>query len=259
MKKTTRLKTSVDRLFARINGKKAIQMANEDTNLVGLSKRLCYAFSDDQILLKALKHRSYLTVSGESRIQSNERLELLGDAVLGLIVTEFLYQAYPNKEEGDLTTLKSVLVSRKSLSKIGRELGLGQYMLLSVAESKSGGRKRASILADAIEALIGAIYLDGGLAEAEQFVQKNIISRLDELQADGVMKNYKSILLEYCQSVSWDGPVYVVDDETGPDHDKTFTVAAIVNGEKKGYGVGHTKKLAEQQAAKQVLRNANLL
>ncbi len=228
-------------------------------NIDHLCQRINYTFRDQTILFQSLKHRSFLTTSGEPRITSNERLELLGDAVLGLVVTEYLYKDYPKEEEGGLTTLKSLLVSRKSLSTIAREFGLGEYLLLSDAEANAGGRNRSSILADAVEAIIGAIYLDGGLEQASQFIHMHIIDHLEDFLAQGIMKNYKSILLEYCQGACLSGPNYVVKDEKGPDHDKTFIIAVHVNGDNVGLGQGHTKKLAEQRAAKEALLAMNLL
>ncbi|MBN1540723.1 ribonuclease III, partial [candidate division KSB1 bacterium] len=203
--------------------------------------------------------RSFLSVTNEPRIQSNERLELLGDAVLGLVVTEYLFKTYPAKEEGGLTLMKSMLVSRRSLTHVAREFGLGKYLLLSEAEAKSGGRKRSSILADAVESLIGAVYLDGGLENARRIVDTHVISRLNRLMSDVVMQNFKSILLEHCQSLNLDGPNYLVENEDGPDHQKTFTIAGYIDGQRLGVGSGPTKKAAEQHAAHQVLVHLKIL
>ena len=222
-------------------------------DLARLNDQLEYKFKDEKIIFKALKHRSYLTITNEERIESNERLELLGDAVLGLVVTDFLYENYPNEEEGVLTTYRSLLVNRKMLSKIGKAFGLGDYVLLNEAEEKSGGRQRESIMSDLMESIIGAIYLDGGLSAAARFVQDNITIRLDEIVSNGVVKNYKSLLQEHCQSLGQRGPNYYVEQETGPDHDKTFLVSVKVNGEKLGNGEGPSKKSAEQRAAKEAL------
>lgn len=222
-------------------------------NLEKVSELLDYTFANEDILLQALKHRSYLTCTGEERIKSNERLELLGDAVLGLVVTDFLYHEYPDEEEGNLTNFKSLLVNHKILSTIGKDFGLGEYLLLNEAEERSGGRERESIIADAIEAIIGAIYLDGGIEAATKFIHTRITVRLTDLLANGMMRNYKSLLQEYCQSLGLKGPFYNLVNETGPDHYKTFTIAVSVNGEKLGAGEGHSKKNAEQKAAKEAL------
>jgi len=228
-------------------------------DLQELSKRLSYSFSDESLLLQALKHRSFLTLSGEERILSNERLELLGDAVLGLIVTEYLYKQFPHKEEGALTNLKSILVNKHNLADAAKRFGLGDFLLLNDAEERSGGRHRESILADALEAIIGAVYLDGGVQAAEQIVHRNITDYLHDIINDGNFKNYKSTLLEYCQSLGLDGPHYYVENESGPDHNKTFTVAVYINGEKLGEGKGNSKKHAEQEAAKQAVEEMKLI
>ena len=232
---------------------------DEQASLYELCNHLNYQFSNNDILTQALKHRSYLTCTGEDRIESNERLELLGDSVLGLIVTEYLYEKYPGQEEGILTNFKSLLVNRKVLSRVGKDIGLGKYMLLNEAEEKSGGRKRDSILSDAVESVIGAIYLDGGLESARRFVLKYITVRLDDILQNGQHRNYKSILQEHCQCYNIKGPRYIIEDERGPDHSKVFTVAAIVDGKKMGVGTGHSKKDAEQQAAKQSLLQMNVI
>ncbi len=232
---------------------------HSQVSLSELCVRLNHNFSNIDILTQALKHRSYLTCTGEERIESNERLELLGDSVLGLIITEYLYHKYPHEEEGILTNYKSLLVNRKVLSRVGKDFGLGKYMLLNEAEERSGGRKRESILSDAVEAIIGAIYLDGGLENAKRFVLKHIAVRLDEILKKGQHKNYKSILQEYCQSFNLKGPRYVIEEENGPDHLKVFTVAAVIDGKKQGVGKGHSKKDAEQQAAKESLLSMNVI
>jgi ribonuclease-3 len=228
-------------------------------NIRKLSAYLKYTFNDEQLLLQALKHRSYLAYTGEERIKSNERLELLGDAVLGLVVTEHLFKRFPNEEEGRLTNLKSLLVNRRNLSHIAQEFGLGEFLLLNDSEERSGGRMRESILADAVEAIIGAIYLDGGLEAAAKFIHENASIRLDSLLEEEYSRNFKSLLLEHCQSINLDGPFYNVEEESGPDHNKIFTVAAVVDGKKLGLGQGLSKKLAEQRAAHQALINLNAI
>jgi len=218
-----------------------------------LSDVIGYRFVNKALLIQALKHRSYLPFSNERRVDSNERLELLGDAVLGLVVTEHLFRLYPKKEEGDLTALKSLMVSRKILASSARQIGLGDFVLLSQAEERSGGRNRPSILADVFEALTGAIYLDGGLASARSFVQKHLLSRMDDIVHQEQHRNYKSLLLEYAQGRNLGAPIYVVTAEQGPDHDKTFTVEVRIQDQAVGKGMGNSKKKAEQQAAKSAL------
>lgn len=242
----------------RLLGRKRSQ-ALPQPDLRVLSERLNYSFQDEKLLFQALKHRSYLSYSGEERIQSNERLELLGDAVLGLIVTEYLFKKFPEKEEGTLTNLKSLLVNRQNLSKVAKRFELGDFILLNDAEEKAGGRHRESILSDAVEAIIGAVYLDGGLTAAERLIHENITFYLQDILEEGNLKNYKSILLEYCQSIGLDGPHYRVEKESGPDHKKIFTVAVYVDDEKMGTGEGSSKKHAEQEAAKNALTRLDLI
>ena len=228
-------------------------------DLEELYKKLNYTFKDQSILLQALKHRSYLTKTGEGRSASNERLELLGDAVLGLVVTEFLYKTFPSETEGILTNYKSLLVSGRLLAMVAKEIELGQYLLMNESEARSGGRKRSSILADAVESILGAIYIDGGIEEVRTFIQDHITYRLDSLLRDDHLRNNKSLLQEYCQSLNLDGPFYRVDEESGPDHLKVFTVSAVIDGRAVGIGSGTSKKKAEQSAANQALRELELI
>jgi ribonuclease-3 len=248
------LKNGFARFFSKDSSDQKLQKM-----LKSLSEKLGHSFTDEHILRQALKHRSYLTCTGESRIESNERLELLGDAVLGLVVTDFLYNTFPDEEEGTLTNFKSLLVNRRHLAKVAKRFGLGKFLLMNDAEDRAGGRKRESILSDAMEAIIGAIYFDGGLAAARKFIKNNITSHLEDLLAEGQILNYKSILLEHCQSANFDGPRYCVEKEDGPDHEKIFSVSAIVNNKKIGFGEGLSKKIAEQNAAKQALINLSLM
>jgi ribonuclease-3 len=230
-----------------------------DKSLELLSQRLGYTFRDPSLLVDALKHRSFLAETGEHRLKSNERLELLGDSVLGMLVTEHLFRVFPEEEEGSLTAMKSLMVSRRALLSIGQEINLGQFIMLNQAEERAGGRKRPSIISDAFEAVIGAIYLDGGLEAARLTVEKLVISQLDRILTEEQHRNYKSMLLEYCQGCGITGPVYHVTHEEGPDHDKEFTVAARVNDETLGIGKGHSKKKAEQWAAKEALIRLQVL
>lgn len=218
-----------------------------------LMQRIQYHFNNQELLEQALKHRSYLVLSGEDRLHSNERLELLGDAVLGMVITEYLYQNFPEAEEGVLTNYKSLLVNRGNLSRMGREFDLGLFLFLNDSEERAGGRQRDSILSDAVEALIGAIYLDGGIEPARKMIQRFIAPGLKALLNETQSRNYKSMLLEHCQKENIRGPIYVVEDEEGPDHCKTFKVAVLLNDVKYGIGTGPSKKLAEQKAAEESL------
>jgi len=214
-----------------------------------LERRLGYRFRRPALLITALKHRSYLDGAGEDRSLSNERLEFLGDAVLDLVVSEYYYHMRPRDEEGTLTNVKSTLVSGPALVSQARQLSLGQYLLLSENEANSGGRDRDSILEDAFEAIIGAIYLDGGLKASRRFIQNALLRDSDRILNRASLKNYKSMLLEYAQSLGKDPPLYSVSHEAGPDHDKRYTVEVSLDGKLIGIGIGRSKKQAEQRAA----------
>jgi len=220
-----------------------------------LEKKLGVRFRDLGLLNQALVHRSYLNGKSATRIQSNERMEFLGDSVLGLVVNEYLYANRPNENEGNLTKIKSLIVSRQILAEKAEETDLGRYLLLSSSESEAGGRKRASIIADALEAVIGAIYLDRGLSEAKSFVRRLLLSGLTEITENEEHINYKSLLQEKVQGERKVHPVYRIRREQGPDHEKTFLVEASVAGRVLGQGRGRTKKEAEQAAARAALEN----
>ncbi len=236
-----------ERLHSRLRQRKTPLPSNE------IAKTIGYRFRRRQLLVQALKHRSYLPQVNEHRACSNERLELLGDAVLGLIVTEFLYRKFPEKEEGDITAAKSLLVSRKILTRIARHLGLGRFILMSESEDHAGGRFRPSILADTFEALIGAIFLDGGLLAARVFIESSLLLEMNAILSEEQHRNFKSLLLEFAQSHNLGTPYYHVVAEEGPDHEKIFTVEVRMQNRTLGAGAGHSKKRAEQEAAQQAL------
>jgi len=243
--------------------KNSVQNHNQETNsedsISDLENKISYHFNDKKIILQALKHRSFLSISGEQRLYSNERLELLGDSVIGLIVTEYLYKHFPEKEEGDLTSMKSLIVSRKVLAEIANDLNLGKYIFINEAEEKAGGRNRPSIVADALEALTGAVYIDGGLEQAVGFVKKFVLAHLNSILNEEQNQNFKSILLEYSQSKCYGLPCYFVKNEEGPDHNKSFTIEVKINDKILGIGTGNSKKKAEQMAAKNALEKLSLI
>lgn len=243
--------------FKKLVSKSKVKTAQID--FTSIKQILDYEFKNGQLLVQALKHRSYLPISREDRIYSNERLELLGDAVLALVVVEFLYWRYPMKEEGELTSIKSLIVSRRILARIARTLELGNYILLSDSEEKSGGRNRASIIADALEAVIGAIYLDGGLGKVREFIEKKFLCNFDEIVSEDLHKNYKSILLEYAQSQNVGVPYYKMQSVEGPDHEKIFTVEVKIQDDVLGVGTANSKKRAEQKAAKEALKSLYII
>jgi ribonuclease III len=218
---------------------------------IGLEKIIGYRFKDRALLFEALSHRSSLKDTGKP---SNERLEFLGDAILGSIVSTFLYKNNTHHSEGDLTRMKAGLVNETVLAQVAQSFHLGDFLFMSPEEEKSGGRTRPSITADAFESLIGAIYLDGGYIQAEQLVNKYILQGYKIIIGNEQLHNYKGELLEYLQAQGQGMPHYKVSDQIGPDHDKLFIVWVYANGEKIGEGEGHSKKEAEQKAARQALQ-----
>ena len=210
-------------------------------------------FRDLTLLKLALTHRSYLSVTGQGPRESNERLEFLGDSVLGLVTSEFLYRRHPDEHEGQLTKTKSLLVSKAILSRRALRMGLGRFVLMSHSEVESGGRQRLSILADAFESVIGAIYLDQGFEAGRAFIHKHLLAESDAITSDKRHTNYKSHLQEYVQNAFRTHPVYRIRSEYGPDHSKHFMVEVMVGKRTLGEGRGHNKKEAEQAAARDAL------
>lgn len=208
-----------------------------------------YRFQDIGLLRQGLTHRSVLSETGDDYYDSNEIMEFLGDAVLELIVVEFLVKKFPKYHEGELSRLKSILVSGKELKDVAQRIDIGRFILLSQNEESNGGRKRGSILKDSVEALIAAIYLDDGIGAAHKFVSRWILVRVDELVRLKEDPNYKSQLLEFMQSRGRDAPVYRIVGESGPDHAKRFDVEVMVDGGVIGTGRGKNKKAAQQMAA----------
>ena len=223
-------------------------------NLARLEKVLRYDFRNPQHLQTSLSHRSYCNTL-TPRPQSNERLEFLGDAILNAVVTDYLYRRYPECEEGQLSQMKSLVVSAKVLEICARQWDLGQFILLSKSEEKSGGRKRQSILADAYEAVLGAIFLDGGYPAATRLIRATLFQIMDEVLADEDLANYKSLLLEFTQGKGFGVPAYEVVKVSGPEHRKNFVVAVKLQGREWGRGVGPSKKAAEQSGARMALES----
>jgi ribonuclease III len=227
-----------------------------EINLSAIERILNYSFVNKSLLTQAFKHRSYLSITHESSLESNERLEFLGDAILELVVTEFLYRKYPEHDEGFLSKLKSVLVSRKVLAEIVIRRGLGNHLLLDHGEEKTGGKTRGSNLANLYEAVIGAIYLDSGLQPAARFIEQTLLTRYHALIKDEKFINYKSILLEYVQGNKTGEtglPVYELLQQTGPDHDRQFVMQVSIPGGPSATGEGKSKKVAEQRSAQNLL------
>lgn len=227
---------------------------NFPVDLKKLEKKLEYTFQDKELILKALRHRSYLSLTNQNDVESNERLEFLGDAVLDLIVTEHLYKDFKGQSEGLLSKKKSILVSRQVLAHLTENLGLGEYLLINKGEEKTGGRRRLSNLANLFEAILGAIYLDSGIKSAEKFVNRILLGQRDEFLKTKSYFNYKSSLLEFAQAKGWGFPRYEILAESGPDHEKRFTVRVSINDKWTAEGIGRSKKKAEQRAAQNVLK-----
>ena len=217
-----------------------------------LEERLGYKFKNINLLKNSLTHSSY---ANEVRggFSSNERLEFLGDSVLSVIVSDYIYKHYPNMPEGELTLVRASLVCEKSLCTFSRELHLGEFLMLGKGEEKGGGRERDSILADAFEAVLAAMYLDGGMEVARQHVLRFVLPELNHTD-DEVFKDYKTALQEIIQRNPEEEVTYILTGESGPDHDKLFTVEVHLNSNVIGTGSGKSKKQAEQSAAKQALQ-----
>jgi len=209
-------------------------------------------FTNKKLFTLAFTHRSYLNEANE-KVESNERLEFLGDSILSFIISTHLYKTYPNFNEGILTNLRSLLVNTKSLAAVAKELDFGKHLLLSKGEEDSKGRENESLLANALEAYIGALYLDKGVEEVIDFLNQAIVPKIQSLVENKVFKDPKSLLQEYVQSHKNPSPVYKVIHEEGPPHAKIFTMGVFVNEEKIGEGTGKSKQLAEENAAKQAL------
>lgn len=217
-----------------------------------LEENLRYSFKNKELLSNALSHSSYANET-HSHLGSNERLEFLGDAVLSVIVADFLYEMFKDKPEGELTKLRASLVCEKSLCRFARELEIGEHLLLGKGEEQCGGRERNSILADAFEAVLAAMYLDGGIEVARNHVLRFIKDELNHTE-DEVFHDYKTTLQEIVQRNPEERLTYVLSAECGPDHDKLFTVDVLLNSSVIGTGTGKTKKRAEQMAARDALR-----
>ncbi len=222
-----------------------------------LEKTIGVKFKDKELLQQAFIHRSYLNEHPNFKLSHNERLEFLGDAVLELVVTEHLYRNYPNPE-GELTNWRAALVKGETISQIARELGFNDYLYLSRGELKSTGRARNLILANAFEALIGAIYLDQGLRAARDFISRFIIVKLPEVLRKKLYIDAKSYLQEIIQEKMKITPRYEVLDKWGPDHAKKFRIGVYFNDKLAGEGVGSSKQAAEQEAASNALANLKL-
>ena len=230
-----------DTLFSIYN-----EVEELDTKLKELQNTIGYSFKNDRLLSHALTHSSYANEKHWDKTKCNERLEFFGDAVLELLSSDFLFKNYPTMPEGEMTKLRASLVCEPTLAFCAEAISLGDYLYLGKGENLTGGRKRPSVVSDAMEAMIGAIYLDGGLANAKEFVLRFILNDIEHKQ---LFYDSKTILQEMVQAEFKDSLVYELLKEEGPDHNKTFEVSVKVGGRVIGRGVGSTKKAAEQVAA----------
>lgn len=216
-------------------------------------EKIGIVFSNKDILKQSFTHRSYLNEHKDSELVHNERLEFLGDAVLELIITEYLYTKYPDSNEGELTAYRSALVNAVTLSDAAGKIGMNDYLLLSKGEAKDTGRARQIILANAIEALIGAIFVDQGYETAKYFISNNIFNLIDKIIEEKTWLDSKSKFQEQAQDRESVTPLYKTIKEEGPDHDKKFTVGVFLGGKKIAEGEGKSKQEAEQTAAQKAL------
>lgn len=218
-------------------------------NFRELEKKLQIDFKNKDLLTQAFTHRSYLNENPDFKLDHNERLEFLGDAVIELIVTEHLYKEFPEKAEGDLTNWRAALVNAKMMTSVAEELGFNDFLLLSRGETKETGKARAYILANAFEALLGAMYLDSGYKPCDEFIKKYLLSNLPEIIKDGSYKDSKSKFQEKSQEKVSITPSYKVLKESGPDHEKKFVVGVYLASELIAEGQGSSKQEAEEDAA----------
>ncbi|PIR45292.1 MAG: ribonuclease III [Candidatus Vogelbacteria bacterium CG10_big_fil_rev_8_21_14_0_10_51_16] len=211
------------------------------------------SFKNKDLLVQAFTHRSYLNENQSFGLGHNERLEFLGDAVLELVITEYLYSEYPHKQEGELTSYRAALVNTISISEAARELHMDNFLLLSRGEAKDTGRARQSILANTFESVIGAIYLDQGYQSAKEFILAQLVPKLEGIVKKQLWRDSKSFFQEKAQEFDGITPSYQLLSETGPDHEKQFTVGLFIGNKKVAEGNGHSKQEAEQDAAERGL------
>jgi ribonuclease-3 len=232
---------------------KAMVNSEYEEKLDELQEKIGVYFNDLGLLRKALTHKSYANENQNLNLKDNERLEFLGDSVLDIVISEYMFNRYPDYPEGELAKMRAVVVSAPILANKSRKLDLGKYLLLGKGEEMTGGRSRSSILADAFEGLVGSIYLDRDLKVARRFILDLMKSDIDSVEAGEHIKDYKTILQEKIQQASNSRPEYAVIEEEGPDHSKLFTVQVRYDAKPLGQGTGSSKKEAQQEAAKSAL------
>ena len=240
-KKTNLFKHAIQDLLEKAEQAKLIR---------SVEKRIGYRFRNKNLLLNSLVHRSVVTGKRNEAVENNERLEFLGDSVLNMIVTHYLYQNFPGENEGDLSKKKAIIVSTQALAACSRELKLGEFLVLGTSEEKSGGRDRTSTLADLFEAILGAMYLDRGSKPCEKLVSTVLLPKAEGFVSSTALQNYKSLLLEWAQENKLPQPTYQVVKETGPQHERIFEIEVFCGEKSMGLGKGSSKKIAQQEAAR---------
>lgn len=228
-------------------------------NFSNFEKKTKIIFKNKDLLEQAFIHRSYINENPKTKLSHNERLEFLGDAVLELVVTNFLYKKYPTYTEGELTSLRSALVNAVIISEIATDVGMNDYLLLSKGETKDKGKARQYILANTYEAYVGALYLDQGIDAADKFINKTLLHKTEEIVSKKLWRDAKSLVQEKAQEFVNVTPAYKVLSESGPDHDKHFTVGIFFGANKIADGKGQSKQEAEQSAAMAALKAKNWL
>lgn len=229
-------------------------MTSDKKRFKTLQKALGYSFKKQALLARAMTHKSYANEQRMPSDQHNERLEFLGDAVLELAVSELLMKRYPDFSEGDLSKMRAAIVNEKQLASLSRGFGLGDHLYLGKGEDQTSGREKSSLLADAYEAVLGAIYMDRGFKKASEVIQKHYLELLDSSPLESFYQDYKTELQEQSQSLFRAIPRYRLVAESGPDHDKIFQIEISIRNEVMGRGTGRSKKQAEQEAAKEALQ-----
>ena len=219
-----------------------------------------YKFQDRDLLARSLTHKSFANERRETSSSHNERLEFLGDTVLGFVIGELIYRSFPNLQEGSLSKIKAHLVSSSTLAAKGRELGIGRFLRMGAGEARSGGAEKLSLLADGFEAVVAAIYLDGGLPAADAFLRRIFLPDVTGIDiGDLSFQDYKTVLQESAQALGLPLPEYRIVDEYGPDHEKVFVIQVFWNGEAFAYGRGASKREAQRKAAKEALKKLGRL
>ena len=245
------------RLVRRIF-KQGISKRLAEVNYNQLQQNIGYQFHSLHLLRQSLIHRSFANESGDPNIEDNEKFEFLGDSVIGFVISDLLYHSFPNFREGDMSRVKSHVVSESFLARLARDIDLGEFMLLGKGEASSGGHRKNSLLSDCYEALVAAVYLDGGIEPAREFLIRSFKERIETLVYDRHILDHKSLLQEHAQEIFHCIPRYRLRRTIGPDHERTYEMELHIQGDIFSVGTGRNKKEAEQNAAKAALEKLNI-